>query len=44
MNITVTNRKGERFEVQQGKRCPVCKYRIRGLNHNAGSHHRKGKP
>jgi hypothetical protein len=30
--------------VPLGKRCPICKFRVRGLFHAKGTHHRKMHP
>ncbi len=25
-----------------GEKCPICKFRVRGLNHVSGAHHKSG--
>lgn len=25
-----------------GEKCPICKFRIRGMNHTGGTHHKSG--
>jgi len=41
--------RGEKINIKNrmytiGDRCPVCRKRIRGLNHVAGSHHQAAMP
>lgn len=31
---------GEDVRVEIGQQCPVCKKRVRGLNHAEGAHHK----
>lgn len=35
---------GNDTAVPVGSKCPVCKFKVRGLNHCSGDHHRKRVP
>jgi len=40
----MSNGKAEKVSANGGfKKCEVCGYKVRGSNHNEGSHHNKGK-
>lgn len=38
--FTMQSSSGSDFAVKVGKRCPQCKMRVRGLNHEQGDHHK----
>ena len=37
-------REPKRLERTSTKRCPECKFKIRGPNHAEGDHHKRGGP
>lgn len=42
--IVLIESKGTTFKIPIGTKCPVCKFRVRGLNHVEGAHHRNVVP
>lgn len=34
------NKEGKSITIKVGDKCPICKKRVRGLNHENGDHHK----